>query len=214
MSDALKRMTSERRGGVTACLLLDPEIKEEHEDVVEEGGFETSSDDCILADEDDEYEDDDYEDDGDDDDDDDEEEEEDCDDKRGHRTYNINFVNMCPCSHARDFTGGKKVNTNIPGGNDIDRQFYQILDSIGEAYMSGAAWNEDTTIIRNLVTRMIRLWTRQIGERKAVREGWMREPTVNTYFGFDIPHWRPERTDPPSVYREWVSELLFLLTPQ
>lgn len=210
MSDALKRMASERRGGVTACLLLDPEIKEEHEDVVEEGGFETSSDDCIFADEDDEYEDDD----NDDDDDEEEEEEEDGDDKRGHRTYNINFVNMYPCSHARDFTGGKKVNTNIPGGNDIDRQFYQILDSIGEAYMSGAAWNEDTTIIRNLVTRMIRLWTRQIGERKAVREGWMREPTVNTYFGFDIPHWRPERTDPPSVYREWVSELLFLLTPQ
>lgn len=198
MSDALKRMASERRGGVTACLLLDPEIKEEA--VEEEGGFETSSDDCILADEDDEYE-----------------EEDDDDDHKGngkHTTYNINFVNMCPCSHARDLLGGKKVNTDIPGGNDIDRQFYQILDSIGEAYMTGAAWNEDTTIIRNLVTRMIRLWTRQIGERKAVREGWMREPTVNTYFGFDIPHWRPERTDPPSVYREWVSELLFLLTPQ
>lgn len=209
MSDALKRMASERRGGVTACLLLDPEIKEEHEDVVEEGGFETSSDDCILADEDDEYEDDEYEDEDDDDD--------DGDDSKGngkHTTYNINFVNMCPCLHARDLTGGKKVKTDIPGGNDIDRQFYQILDSIGEAYMTGAAWNEDTTIIRNLVTRMIRLWTRQIGERKAVREGWMREPTVNTYFGFDIPHWRPERTDPPSVYREWVSELLFLLTPQ
>ena len=197
MSDALKRMASERRGGVTACLLLDPEIKEEHEDAVEEeGGFETSSDDCILADEDDDDDDDDSK------------------GKGKHATFNINFVNMCPCSHARDLTGGKKVNTDIPGGNDIDRQFYQILDSIGEAYMTGAAWNEDTTIIRNLVTRMIRLWTRQIGERKAVREGWMREPTVNTFFGFDIPHWRPERTDPPSVYREWVSELLFLLTPQ
>lgn len=210
MSDGSSKLGGSSRGGVTRIILADVnddgEVKQEETPIYHDE-WETLS----MSDDDD------------DDDEDDEEAEEEIEgedaasEDKSTKTYNItnNITLNLSRSALRPQTllPPSEVNLNIAGGNDISRQFYEIVDSINAAYMTGVAWDEDTTIIRHLVNRLILLWKRQNGERKAVREGWFPEASVDTFFSFDIPHWTPERNAPPSMYREWVKQLLFLLTP-
>ena len=212
MSDRSSKPGGSSRGGVTRIILADVnddgEVKREEETPIYHEEWETLS---MSGDDDD------------DDDDDDEldeldvEGEESSSKTNSSKTFNItNNITLNLSRQAlrpQTSLSRSEVNLNIAGGNDISRQFYEIVDSINAAYMTGVAWDEDTTVIRHLVNRMILLWKRQNGERKALREGWISEPSVDTFFSFDIPHWTPERSDPPYIYREWIKQLLFLLTP-
>ena len=139
----------------------------------------------------------------------------DFDDKKGD-TYNIFLMNAEPIGYRSYDLPCKELTLstlNIPGGNDIGRQFYQILDAFEVVFMSRNFWMGDTSVMRALVNRMALLWKRQRCERKCVEEGIMPNVTVDTYFGFAIPHWMPKKDDGPSVYRRWVGELLNNLSP-
>ena len=150
------------------------------------------------------------------DDDDDDDDDDDFDDKKGD-TFNIYVMNTTSPLGYRSYTEPCKELTlstlNIPGGNDIGRQFYQILDAFEVVFMSRNFWMGDTSVMRALVNRMALLWKRQRCERMCVEEGIMPNVTVDTYFGFAIPHWMPKKDDGPSVYRRWVGELLNNLSP-
>ena len=149
-------------------------------------------------------------------DDDDDDDDDDFDDKKGD-TFNIYVMNTTSPRGYRSYTEPCKELTlstlNIPGGNDIGRQFYQILDAFEVVFMSRNFWMGDTSVMRALVNRMALLWKRQRCERMCVEEGIMPNVTVDTYFGFAIPHWMPKKDDGPSVYRRWVGELLNNLSP-
>ncbi len=103
---------------------------------------------------------------------------------------------------------------DIPGGNDTDRQFDDIMEAINRAYMTGDAYNPKKDILRKLINRLILLYARQRGERKAVREGVMENVTVNCFFSFEIPRWKPSRDASNAECRRWIEELLRNLTPQ
>lgn len=102
---------------------------------------------------------------------------------------------------------------NIPGGNDIERQFLEILNAMNYAYLSSDAFDPSKDVLRKLINRLILLDKRQRGERKAVKEGMMDQVTVDCYFGFSLPNWKPDRNASNADCRRWVSELLALLTP-
>lgn len=102
---------------------------------------------------------------------------------------------------------------NIPGGNDIERQFLEILNAMNYAYLSSDAFDPSKNVLRKLINRLILLDKRQRGERKAVKEGMMDQVTVDCYFGFSLPNWKPDRNASNADCRRWVSELLALLTP-
>ena len=103
---------------------------------------------------------------------------------------------------------------DIPGGDDTDRQFNDIMEAINRAYMTGDAYNPRKDILRKLINRLILLNARQRGERKAVREGIMENVTVNCFFSFEIPRWKPSRDASNAECRRWIEELLKNLTPQ
>lgn len=103
---------------------------------------------------------------------------------------------------------------DIPGGDDTDRQFNDIMEAINRAYMTGDAYNPRKDILRKLINRLILLYARQRGERKAVREGIMENVTVNCFFSFEIPRWKPSRDASNAECRRWIEELLKNLTPQ
>ena len=151
----------------------------------------------------------------DDDDDDVDDDDDDFDEKKGD-TFNIFLMNAEPIGYRSYDIPCKELTLstlNIPGGNDIGRQFYQILDAIEVVFMSRNFWMGDTSVMRALVNRMALLWKRQRCERKCVEEGIMPNVSVDTYFGFAIPHWMPQKDAGPSVYRRWVGELLNNLSP-
>lgn len=102
---------------------------------------------------------------------------------------------------------------NISGGNDIERQFLEILNAMNYAYLSSDAFDPSKDVLRKLINRLILLDKRQRGERKAVKEGMMDQVTVDCYFGFSLPNWKPDRDASNAECRRWVSELLALLTP-
>ena len=102
---------------------------------------------------------------------------------------------------------------NISGGNDIERQFLEILNAMNYAYLSSDAFDPSKDVLRKLINRLILLDKRQRGERKAVKEGMMDQVTVDCYFGFSLPNWKPDRNASNADCRRWVSELLALLTP-
>lgn len=102
---------------------------------------------------------------------------------------------------------------NISGGNDIERQFLEILNAMNYAYLSSDAFDPSKDVLRKLINRLILLDKRQRGERKAVKEGMMDQVTVDCYFGFSLPNWKPDRDASNADCRRWVSELLALLTP-
>ena len=103
---------------------------------------------------------------------------------------------------------------DIPGGDDTDRQFNDIMEAINRAYMTGDAYNPRKDILRKLINRLILLYARQRGERKAVREGIMENVTVNCFFSFEIPRWKPSRDASNAECRRWIEELLKNLTPK
>lgn len=103
---------------------------------------------------------------------------------------------------------------NIPGGNDVERQFLAIMEAINRAYMNGDAYNPKKDVLRKLINRLILLDARQRGERKAVKEGYMDNVTVDCFFSFEIPRWKVYPKSSNHICRRWIRELMFYLTPK
>lgn len=94
--------------------------------------------------------------------------------------------------------------------NDTWKEFYDLYEAIGRAYISSDAYDITNNTLHKLIKRLILLDKKQKAERKAIEEAHTDYLTINDFFGFCLPKWKPPLDASNEVCRQWVSEFFNL----